>query len=60
MTKPESNDLLSDVAALEEKIVAMRKIPDLTEDQKWRLTCAGAQIGMAGAHLKIFNERRVG
>jgi len=60
MTKPESNDLLSDVVALKAKIAAMRKTPGFTQDQYWRLLSAESNIGMASAHLEIFKEQRVG
>lgn len=53
-----SKNLLNDIDKITDKIKNIRKNTNLTEDQLWRLTMADAQIGMAGAYIKIFAERR--
>lgn len=55
---PLPEELLSAIARLEKLIRTSRRIAGLTDDQKWRLVCAGSLIGVAGSHLKIFSERK--
>jgi hypothetical protein len=53
-----SDELLAAVVRLEKMIHKARRASGLSDDQKWRLVCAGSLIGVAGSHLKIFSERR--
>jgi hypothetical protein len=53
-----SDELLTAVVRLEKMIHKARRAAGLSDDQKWRLVCAGSLVGVAGSHLKIFSERR--
>lgn len=49
-------ELVAALLRIEKMISRARRVADMSDDQKWRLVCAGSLVGIAKSHVKTVSE----